>query len=434
MVQIPHKYQFDYYYQMDVLRVCVQDANFLSRFPDTIQPNFFSTDDLMTIGRLIVDFHRQYTEPPSYQILRQSAAQYFAKFSVSTEIQNQIYGVIDEIYRMQPSNAQAVVDTVCRFAREQSLKRVINEVLTLFETGGNLDEVSAKVLTASTVGTQRREAWSFFQKIGDLKQILDNDPSYNPEFKILTPFKLINKSSFGGAGSGQIWTIGAKPKGGKTSLLVNFAAFAIYSGKCVYHYSFGDMNKMDVMMRYASRFAARTTEELFRGTDYVDICRSILDACPGADLQVIYESPFVMDADDVYADLSWRVAQTGRKPDLVVVDYANKMKFKHSDNSYRSMSVIYGGLKALGDAFQCPVFTGVQLKRGADRKDSAPEDVAESWLQIADCDAFILINQTEQEKANRHARLAMPIIRRGAAVPAVPVWFQPEICLFKDRT
>jgi hypothetical protein len=84
------------------------------------------------------------------------------------------------------------------------------------------------------------------------------------------------------------------------------------------------------------------------------------------------------------------------------------------------MSMIYGGLKELGDSFNCGILTGVQLRRDAKGGDGHAEDVSESWLQIADCDALIIINQNSGEPG---ARLSVPIVRRGATVEDMQVKF-----------
>lgn len=824
---LTNKYRFDYHYQVEVLKVCVQDQIFLKSYPGTIQPSYFSTEDLMTIARVLMDFFDKYSEVPAYHILKQQMSEYFVKYSVAIGLQESINYAIDVMYGQAVVNRQTVLDTVCRFAREQSLKRALGETLTILETGGDLDEATNKIVTASTVGTKQREAWSFFEKIKEMPNLVLSDKAYSLTNRIPTPFRQMNLSTFGGPGPGQIWVVAAKPKGGKclkksakvwnpnfgyvsigdfkvnsdtsvsvgevasgtgivpiiakeengikdvydvhlasgrvirgitgnhpirgfdgyinvsdvtpgmaiaapgklnintlspwenpklgyvlgaflgdgamttgypvltqgvgrddvvngiieslpeswnlvarrhglnirfiirrpivkkngesrnklvawfnslgllglnsytkyipkevwtggydvirqviaglidtdgsvysknnysgiieytsmseqladamltmlhtlgiyaqkdqhstnkawrvsisgrpnlrkfrdlvpirvqhkkarldtlcnritksidkgsyydrlpkecrkympatmrkksrlskeffkkyasygdmefafschwdaidrveyagkeetydlqssddsmsfvtegiivhnSTVLINFAMMALLHGKCVYHYSFGDMSKMDVMMRYTNHISGRTTEEIQSNNDYVSLCDNLKKSCPNADLQVIYESPLVMDVQDIYQDLSWRVAKSGRKPDFIVIDYANKLKMEFADSTYRSMSIIYGGLKGLGDMFDCPVFTGVQLKRDAKRDDGSPEDVADSWMQIADCDAFIIVNQNETEADKGEARLSMPIVRRGVALKNFKVSFNKALCRVRD--
>lgn len=436
------KYPFDYHYQVDILKVSIQDPVFLSQHPGVVQPQYFSADNLMTVARLIIEFFEAYKEPPGLPAIRNAASNYFAKFKAEDAFVSNVHSVIDTIYSERPYNANAIKDTIRDFAQEQSVKGAVTEVLKLLEDRGNLAEATEIMRRASQVGTRQRESWSFREKIKDLRELLLNDPNYRPESKIKTAFSEIDIASNGGIGIGQIWTVAAKPKGGKTTLMTNIGVQALFQGKKVYHYSFGDMDKVDVMNKYAMCLSGMTQLDLVNDQVATIYAERALQGCQGAELEIIYESPGVMDVGDLYTDLSYRVSRTGISPDLVIVDYANKMRFKYGENSYRSMSIIYEGLKELGDAFSCGILTGVQIRRkkaqvtkGGEQKnlDSTPEDVAESWLQVADCDALIIINQTEREVDRNMARLSMPIVRRGAKVSNYPISFRPDIARMTDQ-
>lgn len=417
------RYTFDFEYQVDILKICVQDPNFMKSHPDVIEPRFFNLDHLMTVAQILVTFFNKHKEKPEYAIFVEAVAVYFAQFSVRPELQAVVRDLVERIYRELPRNKQAVIDSVCEFAQRQSIARGCGEVLDLLEKGGELGQASDIMRRASVVGMRQREGWNFFHEYPKLSDRLKDDKSYNPKNKIQTGFTKFDWASFGGIGSGQLWVIAAKPKGGKTTLMVNIAAHAIIQRRKVYHYSFGDMNKLDVMIKYVQCFTSLTVPQILVNRNYVSRCDSIIQSVPGAALEIIYESPGVMDNEKLYMDLAFRVAQTGISPDLVVVDYANKMKYPIPESSYRSMSLIYEGLKELGDAFDCGVMTGVQLRRDANKEKGGPEDIAESWLQVADCDAMIIINQSDVEEAAHKARLSMPIIRRGQSVASLEVQF-----------
>jgi replicative DNA helicase len=425
------KYNYDYAYQVEILKLCVKDPTFLSTHPDVIQPQFFSIDYLMMIAQMITGFYDKEREIPRLVSLRQEAANYFVQFNVSPEIQQAVRDLIESLYTDPLQNGNAVRDTVCRFAQRQSLRRGLRDCLDLLEKDEDLEGAVDIVRRASMVGVKNRESWNFFREVHDIRNKLKDDKSYNPNNKILTGFTEFDTNTFGGIGVGEIWVVGAKPKGGKSTLMVNIACNAIYYGKKVYHYSFGDMNKMDVTVKYAQCFTGYTIQQMLNDQNYItSSVNRMVTSRPGAHLEIIYDSPGVMTVEDLYSDLGHRVAYSGVKPDLVVIDYANKMKHPIGDNTYRSMSLIYGGLKELGDAFNCGVLTGVQLRRDAERGDGKAEDVAESWLQIADCDALIIINQNPGEGdpgGPQTARLSMPIVRRGKTCNRLNVHFRKDI-------
>lgn len=440
---MPRKYPYDFEYQVDILKVAVQDPAFLVHNPEVFQPQFFSLDHLMMVAQMVRAYYDKHREVPGYPALKHEASVYYAQFRVKDVVQIPVNDIIERVFREHPRNKVGVVNTIQDFARRQSISTGVREVLDLLEEGGEMDRVLEIMRSSTAVGTRQRTGWSFFQEIGNLRTRLQEDKDYNPANKINTGLRRIDRNTFGGIGPGQIWTVGAKPKGGKTTLMCNIGASAIYQGRKVYHYSFGDMNKTDVMVKYAQIFSNMTVEQLLQGGGAELRFQQIIDACPGAHLEIIYESPGVMGIEDLYADVGLRMARTGVKPDMIVIDYANKMKQPIPESSYRSMSRIYEGLKELGDSFNAGILTGVQLRRSAhgqkkqENEVGTEEDVAESWLQVADCDALILINQTAMQDEQHKATLTMPIVRRGKSITAsgndrYEVFFYKDKARFKD--
>lgn len=429
------RYPYDFEYQVDILKICVQDPAFIPHNPGVFEPKFFSLDHLMMVAQMIRNYYDRHRETPSYYSLKKEAAAYYVQFRVKDVVQVPVNDIIERAFREQPRNREGVIATVRDFARRQSISTGVREVLDILEGGGDMDRVLEIMRNSTAVGTRQRAGWSFFKEMVNLRDRLATDKDYNPENKTATGLREIDRRTFGGIGPGQIWTVGAKPKGGKTTLMCNIGGNAIYQGRKIYHYSFGDMNKTDVMVKYAQIFTGFTVQQLLSGPPIEDRCQKIINACPGAHIEIIYESPGVMGVEDLYADVGMRIAQTGIKPDLITIDYANKMKQPIPESSYRSMSRIYEGLKELGDSFDAGILTGVQLRRDANREEAAAEDVAESWLQIADCDALILINQSKTQHDNNKATLTMPIVRRGESIlPSdhYEVNFWKHLARFKD--
>lgn len=432
-------YEYSYDYQVDILRMCVQDVAFLSRYPEVIQPHYFSVDALGVVARLILELFNRNKEIPTYTSMTQSAAAYYSQFNVHTAVQQNINELIYRIYYERPEtghqlNAQTISDTVCDFARRKSISHGIQRVLDVLEKGGDMDAVMDIMRTSSVVGTSRREGWNFFSEVFGLSEKIRNSKDYCPENKIPFGFNALDRATFGGMGAGQIWTVAAKPKGGKTTLMCNIASSAIDAKRKVFHYSFGDMNKMDVTVKYAQVMTGFTVHALTQQQSLDAIMQRLVAARPGAHLEIIYESPGVMSVQDLYTDVGFRSSQLGISPDLIVVDYANRMKLPDPRNTYRSMSEIYGGLKELGDSYDCAVLTGVQIRRDGKRDAGSPEDISDSWQQVADCDGMIIIQQSNDQAERNEALLSVPIVRRGRSLEgkdAIKVKFIKEKAEFK---
>ncbi len=431
------KYSYDLNYQIGILKMMAQDPSFLKLYPDVIEPRFFVLDIHMQVAQILLGFFGKHGESPSYESARKEMADYFVAFNTSDEIKGEIHRTVEQVYREQIQNRDAIRDTVCYFAKSASLRGAMRDVLDIIDQHGALDEAESVVRKALTIGSRQTESWSFFDMVPGFRGRMLEDRMYSPKFKIQTPFPALNLATFGGMGPGQIWVVAARPKRGKSTLMVNLGAAALYQNKTVVHFSFGDMTKMDVMMKYAQRFSKMTVKQIMQGYDLQGFCQRVIQHNPESHLEILYDSPGVVGVPEMYAVLGQLKITKGVDPDLVIVDYANKMKKPKEDNSYLAMSIIYDQLKELGDAFECAVLTGTQLRRksgpDANAGEGDEEQVAESYAQVADCDLMMFIHQRREEEAQGDkATLHVPIVRRGKAVD-VPVFFKKDIALFKER-
>lgn len=424
------KYSYGMDFQKSILNLMIQDKTFLETYPDVIHPRFFTLDVHMAIAQIVTNYWKKHREVPQESTIQVECGDYFVTYNTSEAKRQNILDVLDEIYHTQIQNRAAITDRVCHFARTQSVKDGIREVLDLIDQGDDLNNTLDIMRQSLAVGAPQAEYWSLFPEMRRFQQRLKEDQGYNYKNKIQTLLPKLDRATFGGIGAGQLWVIGAKPKGGKSTLLCNFGAAALLQSKIVIHFSFGDMNRFDVLLKYAQRLTGMTVESILANPTQVE--SSILRMQkPGAAMYIQYESPGVMGVPELYAQLSLMRATSGVDPDLVIVDYANKMKMDDYNNTYRSMGRIYEGLKELGDAFDCGVLTGVQLKRDADRDKGTPEGVADSWQQVADCDLMLFINQSEADEGQGRAVLSVPIIRRGGST-SIPVLFNKTIARFKE--
>jgi len=435
-VAVQQKYSYDLTYQLGILKLMARDPSFLKLHPDVVQPRFFILDTHMQVAQILLGFFKKHAESPSYDSMRKEMGDYFLSFNTRDETKQEIHRVVEQIYREEITNRDAIMQSVCYFAQSSSLRSAMKNVLDLIDQQGPLDEAEILVRKALAVGSRQTESWSFFEKIQGFRDRMIADRAYYPKFKIKTYFPSLDRATHGGIGAGQIWVVAARPKRGKSTLMVNLGASAIYQGKTVVHFSFGDMTKMDVMVKYAQRFSGMTAEQIMQGYDVESFCDKIVQAQPSACLEIIYDSPGVVGVPEMHATLGQLKVIRGINPDLVIVDYANKMKKPVQDNSYLSMSLIYDQLKALADDYECAILTGTQLRRKSGKDGDAgegdTEEVAESYAQVADCDLMMFIHQTQSDEAQGNkATLNVSVNRRGEAVK-VPVVFKKAIALFKE--
>lgn len=87
----------------------------------------------------------------------------------------------------------------------------------------------------------------------------------------------------------------------------------------------------------------------------------------------------------------------GQKLDLLVIDYADKLRSHKSEDEYQAMNTVYEGLRLLVDARGIYFWTASQATRGKDRKEGqllGETDIADSQNKLRVADVFISANRT----------------------------------------
>lgn len=428
------QYTFDLNYQKDILRLCVQDPVFLRTNPEgVIVPNYFTAENLKIIARVIAEFFKKNLEVPKEGTLRTHLGEYLRTFPVSETMQSLVYDTVTDIYSSAVYNKKDVEESACFFAQKQSIRGAIEKSIGMLEENEKLSEIPKIITESSLVGMRKKEGINFFNSLEGFNDMLLEDGNYDERTKIPTPFPTINQATFGGMGKGNLWVLAAKNKMGKSSLSTFIAAQTLRMGKIVYHYSFGDMSEVDVMMKYIMSLSGQTVEEIRTSKNYQKSCREVLAYQPGAFLDIIYESPNKWDTDDLYNDLCFRTAKNENKPDIILVDYVNQLKKKDFNNTYGSIGLHTAGLKEIADAFDCTVFTLTQLNRHASREAADSDDVSESAKVGMDCDVMMILNQSEEQAAQNRCSLSLPLVRRGSSIPNLQLYINRTTCQFREQ-
>lgn len=194
--------------------------------------------------------------------------------------------------------------------------------------------------------------------------------------------------------------VAARPAMGKTSLALNFAAYAALKvNKNVAIFSL-EMSKIQLMQRMLAT-TARIKAQRFRdgrlSSDelnrlYPEVARFqndrlMLDDTPGLTLLEL-------------ASRCRKMQREKGKVDMVIVDYLQLMSGgSNSQNSReREISMISMGLKGLAKELSCPVLALSQLNRGLEQrpdKRPRPSDLRESGSIEQDADQIIFIYRDE---------------------------------------
>jgi hypothetical protein len=145
---------------------------------------------------------------------------------------------------------------------------------------------------------------------------------------------------------------------------------------------------------------------------------------PRPHLHIEYHNPGQLDIATVRAKITRLAHQWGRPPDVLIVDYPEKMRGASlGDKSYGAVAGIYDGLKAIAADFNVLIIAPSQLQRmhlKRERDVIRKDNIDASWAKAHIADAIISVNQTYEEYRGFRMRIWVDKVRRGEAYRLIP--------------
>lgn len=282
--------------------------------------------------------------------------------------------------------AQSVV-TVMDFPRylgrllEISRRRRLHEsIFSLYQSG----EISLEALE-SIIENEKQNQSGFDERETALRKINEYLENLgNKEERIYTGFPLIDKV-LGGLRLGTVCHIGARPSTGKTAFAINIASHQ--KEKRVLFFSL-EMSMEMILDRYAADMAEIEYSH-FTAQDLSDAQIGDVRQAVGT---VAQEKRFYI-LDNVYNVEAMASAVMRIRPDLVVVDYIQKVTALRNYNNMRErIEYISGELKRIAKANRCALLCLSQLSRDGQNAPTM-SSLKESGALEADGDYIILLHR-----------------------------------------
>ena len=246
------------------------------------------------------------------------------------------------------------------FTRHKGLERAILESAELLEKG-EYGPVEDKVKNAIQVGLQKDLGIDYFDNPkARLLGLKDNNG------QLSTGWNTLDRKLFGGFNRGELNIFAGGSGAGKSLFLANLGVNWALNGMNVCYLTF-ELSEALVAMRVDSMFTDIPTKEIFKDLDGVEMKVKLIGKKAGA-FQVKY-MPSGKNANDIRSYLKEYEIKTGRKIDVLLVDYLDLMmpmsrKVSPSDLFIKD-KFVSEELRNLAMELGCVFVTAAQLNRGA---------------------------------------------------------------------
>jgi len=366
------KYDFGEQFQSSILSLILRDPSFGIDYRDSLDPVFFEDPHHATISQIALQYLDRKGRPPELQVLQLELERWSKQFGLDQQDSRLLLKKATAAYTRPP----------------RSLRIGMNGVRDLgISMGKNPGQLPKYIRRAYAKGQT-----------------------------IPTGFPSLDKMMRGGLGRGEVGIVFGPPKRGKSTVLVNMGAWASRLGFVVIHYSF-ELRKADVVMKYACRATGMTDSQIMdlkRPPDIHRFEKRCREWYGHGSPWIVYERPGQVGVEWIRSHLSRLRSVHDVKPDLIIIDFMDRMGKKDPSNLYTEGGTAMEKLTALGADFNAGVWTASQAGRQSEEKDVVRQsDASESWRKMSDCDISISLNQTLQEKIDGTITLFVTGQRRG---------------------
>lgn len=406
------KYQYDRGFQERIVALVLREPAFVHDYEDVVDPAYFEAESLGIISRLALEFFRKTNEIPNRDTLRETLKDYCQEYRVGERVLGEVETDIDTVYKIDLSNVQAVRDRVIRFGQRQALRSAVLEIADLVQKDDEYDRAREIIGRALHVGTGARELGVHLGT--DLLRLpqMAAESTYAVANKVPTYWPTFDKYTSGGMGRKEVWIFAALSGIGKSTCLVQLGVSALTAGHAVLHYTVGDLDEVDVELRYASRMTGCTIPEIITNDPKFQ-ARATARAKYNTNLWVKHYSSGQATMGQVRSHISKLVHVKNFHPGVIIFDYPDEMKI--GEDLYRDLGQIYGDFQAICHDYNSLGIAASQVDRFAPKRENEiirMEHVDHSKLKYAKCDGFVSINQTIAERKAGKARLWVDKTRR----------------------
>lgn len=244
----------------------------------------------------------------------------------------------------------------------------------------------------------------------------------------------------GGLEKGELGIILAEPKKGKSIGLTHMGAAAVMMGTGrVAHFVLEGTTKQAIL-RYQSRLSGIPYHRLEKD-DISAEEQKLLDHISKRYMHRLDLIPFNQHwnytVQHVESSLK-ELTNAGKKPDLVVIDYADLLKSAKSYEAHRhEQTEVYRDLKRLAVIGKFAIWTASQATRPKESPDTVyllrAKDIAESYEKVRIADLLVTLNQTPDEKSLGILRLHVDIYRSNAADFSIKLLVDFERMIFFSK-
>jgi replicative DNA helicase len=373
-------------FQLKLIASLLTNKPFINRIHDIILKDYFESESNQFIIESIKKYYVKFKVQPSLDTLSIIASQY-----VSDEIVK--VSIIDTLLQvkkyLKSDDLPFVQAETLIFCQNKTIKNAILESADLLQYG-KYDDIKSLLDKAFKAGFEKKIGLNYTEEITRRYE----DAVRNP---LKTGWDIIDNLLDGGLGAGDLGIIVASAGIGKSWMLTALGTYALKHNKIILHYTL-ELSEEYTGRRYDSVLTKVPFRDLKFHKDEVE------KKCKNLKGNLIIKEYFLKQAsvNTLRAHYEDVITTTGLTPDMMIIDYADRLKSITSDKNTRADKVfgnLYDEIKGLAKELQIPIWSASQTNRQGSRDDVVRGDtISDSFEKLMVADFVMSVSRQDTDK------------------------------------
>jgi len=397
---------FGFKFQAKLISCIMTDAAFVSQIYDLVKVEYFDSESIKFLIDRSLEYFKKNKKVPTLDVLK-----VFIDRVEDGLLKQEIVNTLKEAVKSATStDLDFIKETTIDFCKNQELKGAILESVQLLKNS-DYDAIKTIIDNALKVGMNSDIGLDYFDNIDLRYQEDSRDP-------LSTGWSVIDEIMKGGLAPGELGVAIAPSGAGKSWILASLGANALRNGKTVVHYSL-ELSENYTGWRYDCILTGITLEKIKL---HVDKVKETLENVPGK-LIIKWFPTKSVSLMGLRSHLT-KLKMLGTEPDLVIIDYADLLKFGNSKLAkYEILEALYEELRGFAGENQVPIWTVSQSNREGLNDDIIEADkAAGAYAKIFPADFVMSLSRKAQDKLSNTARLHVIKNRFGVDGVTFPVY------------
>ena len=382
------------------------DPAFVSQIYDLLKTEYFESESIKFLIDRSLEYFKKNKKVPTIDVLK-----VFIDRVEDELLKQEIINTLKEsVKSATATDLDFIKETTLDFCKNQELKNAILESVQLLKNG-DYDSIKNIIDNALKIGMNSDIGMDYLDAI-DQRYVEDSrDP-------LSTGWPVIDELMKGGLAPGELGVAIAPSGAGKSWILSSLGANALREGKTVVHYSL-ELSENYTGWRYDCILTGISLDKI---NLHVDKVKETLKAVPGKLIIKWYPTKSV-SLMGLRSHLT-KLKMLGTDPDLVIIDYADLLKFGNSKAAkHEILEALYEELRGFAGENKVPIWTVSQSNREGLNDDIIEADkAAGAYAKIFPADFVMSLSRKAQDKLSNTARLHVIKNRFGVDGVTFPVY------------